>query len=65
MARRRIGIWIIGAKGGVSTTVIVGLIALKKGLTKNHGLVAALPQFQHLDLVDWNDLVIGSKVDSW
>ena len=53
---RRLGIGLV-----VVTTVIVGLIALKKGLTKNHGLVAALPQFQKLDLVDWNDLVIGGR----
>jgi myo-inositol-1-phosphate synthase len=59
MARRRIGIWLIGAKGGVATTVIVGLIALKKGLTKETALVAALPQFKHLDLVGWNDIVLG------
>jgi myo-inositol-1-phosphate synthase len=59
MARRRVGIWLIGAKGGVSTSVIVGLIALKKGLTKNHGLVTTLPQFEKLDFFGWNDLVIG------
>jgi myo-inositol-1-phosphate synthase len=59
MARRRIGIWLIGARGGVATTVIVGLVALKKGLAQNHGLVAALPQFQHLDLIGWNDIVVG------
>jgi myo-inositol-1-phosphate synthase len=50
---------LIGAKGGVATTVIVGLLALKKGLTENHGLVTQLPAFQNLDLVAWNDLVIG------
>src|SRR5277367_3506699 len=59
MARSRIGIWFIGAKGGVATTAQVGLIALKKGLIGNAGLVSTLPQFAALDLVDWKDFVIG------
>ena len=59
MARSRIGIWLIGAKGGVATTALVGLVALKKGLIGNAGLVSTLPQFAPLDLVDWKDFVIG------
>ncbi|MGY8768934.1 MAG: inositol-3-phosphate synthase [Pirellulales bacterium] len=59
MARSRIGIWLIGAKGGVATTAIVGLVALKKGLTDNHGLVSQLPQFDDLGLADWKEFVIG------
>ena len=48
--KRRIGIWLIGCKGGVATTAIVGLIALKKGLVATTGLVTALPEFAALDL---------------
>jgi myo-inositol-1-phosphate synthase len=48
--KRRIGIWLIGSKGGVATTAIVGLIALKKGLAAATGLVTALPEFAALDL---------------
>ncbi|MGC3972568.1 MAG: inositol-3-phosphate synthase [Pirellulales bacterium] len=59
MARNRIGIWFIGAKGGVASTAIVGLLALKKGLTQTTALVSELPQFKHLELVDWKDLVLG------
>lgn len=59
MARSRIGVWLIGAKGGVATTALVGIIALKKGLAGNAGLVSALAQFAPLELVDWKDLVIG------
>jgi myo-inositol-1-phosphate synthase len=59
MARRKLGLWLIGAKGGVATAVTVGLLALKKGWTSTCGLVTALPQFQGLDLVDWSDLVLG------
>src|SRR5687767_3028401 len=32
MARRGIGIWFVGAKGGVASTAAVGLIALRKEL---------------------------------
>lgn len=59
MARNRIGVWFIGAKGGVASTAIVGMLALKKGLTRSTALVSELPQFQKLGLVDWKDLVIG------
>lgn len=49
----------VGACGGVATTVSVGLAALRKGLTDSTGLVTALPMFESLPLVDWNDVVIG------
>ena len=59
MARQRIGVWFIGAKGGVASTATVGLLALKKGLTQTTALVSELPEFQKLDLVDWKDIVLG------
>ncbi len=59
MARARIGLWLIGAKGGVATTVLTGLTALKKGLIGNAGLVTTLPRFEALGLVDWKDLIVG------
>ena len=59
MARRRIGIWFIGAKGGVATTALLGLIALKKQLVGEQGLVTQLPVFADVDLASWKDLVVG------
>jgi myo-inositol-1-phosphate synthase len=59
MARSRIGIWLIGAKGGVATTAITGLLALRKKLIGAAGLITATPRFDALDLVDWDDFVIG------
>jgi len=59
MTKQRIGIWIIGAWGGVSTTVAVGLTALQKGLTSSSGLVSENPYFEKLNLADWDQLVIG------
>ena len=59
MAKARIGIWLVGAKGGVATTAIVGLSALKKGLIGAAGLVSQLPQFDGLGLADWSDFVVA------
>jgi myo-inositol-1-phosphate synthase len=59
MAHPRIGIWLVGAKGGVAATTIVGLSALKKGIVGPTGLVTQLRQFEHLGLASWGDLVVG------
>jgi myo-inositol-1-phosphate synthase len=59
MARAKIGVWIIGIKGGVASTVATGLVALRKGWTSSTALVSELPQFSDLGLVEWNDLVVG------
>ncbi len=59
MARSRVGIWLIGAKGGVATTTMVGLAALKRGWISETGLVSALPQFAGADLAYWKDFVVG------
>lgn len=55
---RKAGIWLIGAQGGVATTVAVGLSALRQG-TPPQGLVSTLPPFQHLSLLGWDELVLG------
>jgi len=55
----RVGLWFIGAKGGVATTAIVGLLALRRGLVGAEGLVSHLPQFRNLDLADWDRFVVG------
>jgi myo-inositol-1-phosphate synthase len=59
MARRKLGLWIIGARGGVAATVCVGLAALKRGLAGDQGLVSELPQFSRLDLAGFGDFTIG------
>ncbi|MCX7395470.1 MAG: inositol-3-phosphate synthase [Planctomycetales bacterium] len=59
MAKRKIGVWLIGAWGGVATTVVVGLCALRKGISETTGLVSALPPFAPLDLVKWDEIVVG------
>jgi myo-inositol-1-phosphate synthase len=50
---------LIGAFGGVGSTVALGLEALRRGLVGPIGLTTALPAFQELDLDDWGSFVIG------
>jgi myo-inositol-1-phosphate synthase len=59
MPHPTIGIWFIGALGGIATTVSVGLASLRKKLTDEAGLVSALPLFQKLNLADWAEFTIG------
>lgn len=59
MSGRKTGVWLVGAWGGVATTVVAGLLALKRGLTDTTGLVTTLPPFDRLGLVGWDELVIG------
>jgi myo-inositol-1-phosphate synthase len=59
MPRSRTGVWLIGAKGGVASTATVGLVALRKGLIANAGLVSELPDFAHLGLASWEQFVVA------
>lgn len=56
---RRIGVWLVGAWGGVATTVVTGICALRRRLTTTVGLVTARDPFTKLDLLDWDELVVG------
>jgi myo-inositol-1-phosphate synthase len=59
MPGKRIGLWLIGAKGGVATTAITGLANLSRGAVEPVGMVTALDPFTRLDLVDFADIVVG------
>jgi len=59
MPDANIGLWLIGAKGGVAATTIIGLAALRRGLVPEWGLVSRLPPFQAIGLADWEDFVVG------
>jgi len=59
MPSRRVGAWLIGAKGGVATTMMTGLAALARRAIDPVGLVTATPSFAGLDLVDFPEIVIG------
>ena len=49
----------IGARGGVATTVALGLAALQRKLIGETGLVSSLSAFSHLPLPDWDQFVVG------
>jgi myo-inositol-1-phosphate synthase len=53
MNSSRIGIWLIGARGGVGGTALLGLTALQHGLISPVGLVSGLPRFATAGLADW------------
>ncbi len=59
MARRRVGLWLVGAFGGVGTTITVGLAAMAKGLSDQTGLTTDLPAFRDLPLPAPGDFVVG------
>lgn len=55
----RTGLWLVGAWGGVSTTVAVGLAALQLKKTGLTGLVSELPWLAELPLPQWGEFVVG------
>ena len=59
MSNAKLGIWLIGARGGVATTATVGLCALARGLASGAGLVTHLPRFETLSLPEWGGFVVG------
>ena len=52
-SKQRIGLWLVGARGGVAVSTIAGLIAHRLGLADGTGLVSQLSQFAHLPLPAW------------
>ena len=56
---RRVGLWLIGACGGVGTTASLGLAALSRQLTDTTSLVTALPLFAGVDLDAPEAFVVG------
>lgn len=55
----RTGIWIVGARGGVATTTVVGALAIARGLTSTTGCVSTLPAFSKLPLPAFDEFVFG------
>ena len=55
----RIGVWLVGARGTLAATVVVGARALARGLAESWGLVTELPEFAALHLISPGQLVFG------
>jgi myo-inositol-1-phosphate synthase len=56
--RRRVGVWLFGARGSVATTTIAGAAALHHGIPPA-GVVTELPDFAGTDLIPLDALVFG------
>lgn len=56
---KRVGVWLIGALGGVGTTIAVGISAMKRGLSPTTGLTTELAEFADLNLCGFDNLVVG------
>src|SRR5438046_8800088 len=54
-----LGVWLIGARGAVATTTIVGAIALRHGHTGTVGLVTESDPFRASGLAPLDALVFG------
>ncbi len=59
MNDRRVGLWLIGALGGVSATAALGLAALRRGLIDTTSLVTATPLFEKTDLDGFGNFILG------
>ena len=55
----RTGVYVIGVRGDIGTTLVVGAAAIARGLASRTGLVSDLPPMNKLDLADLDDLVFG------
>lgn len=54
-----VGVWLIGARGSVGTTAVVGALSLRAGLSGPTGLVSMLPEVAVAGLTDVAALVFG------
>lgn len=59
MPERRVGLWIIGAYGGVGSTTALGLAAAARELAPTTGMVTALPRFAGVPLDPPAAFVVG------
>lgn len=55
----RAGIWLVGARGSVATTTIVGALAMRAGLAGPAGCVTAHPALAGASLPGFGDLMFG------
>lgn len=59
LSRPRVGVWLIGARGSVATTVVTGCAAVTAGLHPPTGMVTETPAFTDSGLPALSDLVFG------
>ena len=59
MSVEKIGLWFVGARGGVAATAAVGLAALRRHEAPLTGLVTQSPEFENCGLCSWDQWVVG------
>ncbi len=59
MSTRRVGLWFVGALGGVASTATLGIAALARGLIDTTSLVTATPLLHRLPLAGFDEFVLG------
>ena len=57
--KHRVGLWIIGALGDISSTLIAGSLAIKHEMASTTGMISTLEPLSNLNLVSTNELVFG------
>ncbi len=55
----RVGLWLIGARGAIATCAVYGIAGLREAWIEPTGLVTEREPFDSLDLLRWEDIVIG------
>lgn len=58
-SNRKVGVWLIGAFGGVGTTIAVGISAVKRKLAPTVGMPTELPRFQPMGFIGFDSIVVG------
>ena len=58
-SNRRLGLWLIGARGSISTCVVYGLAGLREGMLEPIGLCTAKEPFARLQLAPLENLVLA------
>lgn len=57
--QERIGLWLVGARGGIGTCVSLGWCLLSRGKCPTFGLVTENPELVPSQFVPWENLVLG------
>ena len=56
---QKTGLWLIGSRGAISTTLAYGLAAMQKGMLAPTGIITATPAYEGIDWVNWESWVLG------
>ncbi len=56
---RRLGLWLLGARGAISTCVAYGLAGLRHGLIEPLGVVTSRPPFDELPFAGFDEIWLG------